>query len=280
MVNHQVPQTYQEALEWMQKDHFYVMAGGTDLMIQKRSMALTPPKMDRPCLFVFNLNELKYVNKRADGIAIGSMTSLETLLDHPDVPLVLKKVIGEMASPALRYVATLAGNIANASPAGDSLLALYLLDAVVVLESLSRGIRKVPIEHFIIGPRQTTIEPDEIIKEIHISDLRSERVTFVKVGGRKADAISKVSFLALFEKQENRLEMFRSSIGAVAKTVIRDKEIERILTEQPIDQLKENPEMVLTLYEPLIQPIDDQRSNKRYRKTVALNLIKDFIDHL
>ena len=80
------------------------------------------------------------------------MTSLETLLHHPHTPKLLKDVIKEMASPGIRNVATLAGNIANASP-GDSLVALYLLDAVVVLSS-KKQTRHLPIDQVILGPKK------------------------------------------------------------------------------------------------------------------------------
>jgi len=279
MVKHVIPENLHEALVLMNQERYKVIAGGTDLMIQKRSFAQTAPRFDQPMMYLFNLKELKYIIKSSQGISIGSMTSLEDLFDHPDTPPILKEVIIQMASPALRYVATLAGNIANASPAGDSLVALYLMDAVVVLESIYKT-RRVPIDHLIIGPRLTTIEPHELIKEIWIPHIDYDSFQFIKVGGRKADAISKLSFLGLIRKENSKILDLRIALGAVAKTVVRNRDIEQILIEEDLNQLKTNPDIIKTLYEPLIQPIDDQRSNKHYRKEVTLNLIKNFIDQI
>jgi xanthine dehydrogenase FAD-binding subunit len=279
MVNHVIPLSYIEALNVLKNGSYQIMAGGTDLMIQKRSSANTPPRFDKNILYVFNLEELKYVIKESNSIRIGSMTSLESLLNHDLTPCLLKTVIKDIASPALRYVATLAGNIANASPAGDTLVALYLLDAIVVLESIY-GVRKLPIEQVILGPRQTIINPTEIIKEIIIPDHNFNKTEWVKVGGRKADAISKVSFCGAVSIVDQKIVDLRISLGAVYKTVIRNKAIERILIEEDIKHLKENPEIVCALYDSLIKPIDDQRSNQIYRKKVAKNLIKSFIQNM
>lgn len=276
MVEHMIPNSYQEALDILKEGTFKVIAGGTDLMIQKRKTAGLVPNFESNMLYTFNLEELKYINKDEHGVTIGSMTSMETLLHHKDTPDLLKEVILDIASPALRYVATLAGNIANASPAGDSLVPLYLLDAVIILESVY-GIRKLPIEKVILGPRLTSIHPTEMIKEIFIPNHEFSYTKWVKVGGRKADAISKVSFCGATLVKDGKISDLRIALGSVYKTVIRNRDVERILTEEALIQLKQNPEVVVALYQSLIQPIDDQRSTKVYRKQVAKNLIKDFM---
>jgi len=184
-----------------------------------------------------------------------------------------------MASPAIRNVATLSGNIANASPAGDSLVALYLLNAHIVLESLN-GQRVLPIEHLITGPRQTLIAKDEIIKEIIVENPEFSKIQWIKVGGRKADAISKISYLSAIHIKEGLITDFRITLGAVYKTVIRSKEIESTCIGKTIKEIKERINTILSLYEGLIQPIDDQRSNRIYRKKVALNIVEKWIADL
>jgi len=279
MVNHVIPNTYLDALRYLSDQTFKVIAGGTDLMIQKRGTRETPPNFDSNMLYCFNLKELNYVHKEKLHIHIGSMTPLEVLLHHQDIPEIMKQVIAEMASPAIRNVATLSGNIANASPAGDSLLALYLLNAKIVLESLN-GKRVLPIDQVITGPRQTVISKDEIIKEIRIENPKFSKIQWTKVGGRRADAISKISCLSAVQIKNNKVIDFRLTLGAVYKTVIRTKEIESKCIGLTLDQLKENKNTILSLYEGLIQPIDDQRSNRIYRKKVALNIIENWIADL
>ena len=276
MVNHIIPETYKEALSYLSSNTYKVIAGGTDLMIQKRGTRETAPKFETDMLYCFNLEELKYVLKIKHEIHVGSMTSLETLLYHADTPSILKKVIAEMASPGIRNVATLAGNIANASPAGDSLVALYLLDAKVVLESL-KGKRIVPIELLIKGPRQVGIEKDEIIKEIIILDQEFSNETWIKVGGRRADAISKISFCGVYKITRSKIVDFRVAFGAVYKTVLRSKELESMVIGKTIKEVKENINTIISLYEAMIKPIDDQRSNRVYRLQVAKNILNHFI---
>ncbi|TVP85519.1 MAG: xanthine dehydrogenase family protein subunit M [Acholeplasmataceae bacterium] len=279
MVRHIIPKDLSEALKHLDENTFRVIAGGTDLMIQKRSWAETPPAFDQDMLYILNLPELNHVNHTSDGLIIGAMTPLEDLLDHPDVPKLLKEVMLEMAGPGLRYVATLAGNIGNASPAGDSLVPLYLMDARIVLESLA-GQRTLPIEAVITGPRQTVIRPNELIRDIVIPHQQFTHTRFIKVGTRKADAIAKVSFAGAALIEQGVTQDFRIALGAVYQTVIRDRDIEDTVVGKTLSWLKTHKQDLLDAYEPLIQPIDDQRSNKIYRKHVALRMIGDFIDRL
>ncbi len=276
MVKHMIPKNLEEAILSLNQDDYQVIAGGTDLMIQKRNDADLAPLFKTNMIYAFNLDELKYVIKEKDRIRIGSMTSLETLLYHPDVPQLLKDVIIEVASPGIRNVATLAGNIANASPAGDTLVVLYLMDAMVVLSSLGKE-RHLPIEKVILGPRKTSINKNELITEIIIPNNNFTKASWVKVGGRRADAISKVSFVGAITIDQDMVVDFRIALGAVFATVVRNKELENLYKNISVEILKNNIIHILNQYQDLIKPIDDQRSNKTYRNRVALNLIEDFI---
>ncbi|MBU1093708.1 MAG: FAD binding domain-containing protein [Firmicutes bacterium] len=279
MVKHVIPKNLQDALNHLYQGDYHVIAGGTDLMIQKRNSADLPPLFHSNMLYLINLEELKYVMKDEAQIKIGSMTSLETLLHHKDVPELLKEVIKEMASPGIRNMATLAGNIANASPAGDSLVPLYLLDAIVVLASTNQT-RYLPIEKVIIGPRKTVIQANELIKEIIIPIPHFTQTSWVKVGGRFADAISKVSFAGAVTVSEGIITDFRIALGAVYMTVIRNRAFEKSYKDLSVEELKNQLPQILTRYQELIKPIDDQRSNKNYRNQVASNLITDFIQKI
>ncbi len=279
MVKHAIPKNVSEALNYLYDGDYKVIAGGTDLMIQKRNTAELPPNFNSNILYAFNLEELKYVIKEKHQLRIGSMTSLETLLHHPDVPQLLKDVIMEMASPGIRNMATLAGNIANASPAGDSLVVLYLMDAIVVLSSIYQN-RYLPIEKIITGPRKTVIQSNELIKEIIIPNHVVTQTSWVKVGGRQADAISKVSFAGAITIEDDRVVDLRIALGAIYKNVVRDRNIEKLYRQETIAHLKDEVQNVLSHYKDIISPIDDQRSTKDYRFKVALNLIEDFINKL
>jgi xanthine dehydrogenase FAD-binding subunit len=279
MVKQVIPKNLDEALEYLYDGSFQIVGGGTDLMVQKRSTAETPPLFTSNLLYAFHLDELKFVKKSEHCIHIGSMTSFETLLHHDDTPVIIKDVICDIASPAIRNLATLAGNIANASPAGDSLVPLYLLDAQIILLSKNQ-FRHIPIEKLIIGPRKTVISNDEIIKDIAIPRHEFTKYKWTKVGGRLADAISKVSFLGAVNIKNDLVLDFRIAFGAVYKTVIRNRDIEKEFKNISVQEFKNRHDEIIEKYDQCIIPIDDQRSNKEYRKKVALNMLSDFIKNL
>ncbi len=276
MVKHLLPHNLQEALRLLQEGNTILMAGGTDLMIQKRNTAGTPPRFEKDVLYLSNLKELNYIKATSTEVVIGAVTPLETILESKMTPSLLKKVIGEMASPAIRHTATLAGNIANASPAGDGIALLYALDARVVLAS-AREERTIPIEDFIIGVRKTVLKPTELIKEIRIPKVSFDTEKWVKVGGRKADAISKVSFIGACRIKNHKIEDIRMAFGAIGPVVIRSKDLEKTIQNHDVSEIKKEISIFLERYNALFSPIDDQRSNKDYRRQVALNLVRDFI---
>jgi len=274
-----IPLTYQEALELLDNDEFTIIAGGTDLMVQKRGWGSSLPDFTTNTLFIKHIKELDYIIKDKHYIKVGALTTLTSLLENEHIPSIYKDALFEMASVGIRNEATIAGNIENASPAGDSLPVLYSLDAVVVLESVN-GIREIPIIEYITGVRRTVRHSNELIKEVKIPFTRYTHKKWVKVGGRRADAISKISFVGLAEIENGTVLDLRISFGAVSPIVIRKRSFELQYIGMTVAELKEQSIMLTQLYNDLINPIDDQRSNKEYRRLVSLNILKDFIGEL
>ena len=278
MINHYVPLNKLEALEILDKHDCYIMAGGTDLMVQKHRSNQILPNFDKDILYISNLKELNYVRLIDNEIHIGATTKYVELLDSDIIPQMLKDVIKDIASPNIRNMATLAGNIANASPAGDSLVALYILDAKLKLESLKET-RIIPIRDFILGVRKIDRNKNEMITEIIIPNINL-KYRWVKVGSRKAETISKLSFLGAFEEENGKIIDFRIAFGSVNVTVVRSEEIEKKYLNKTIAEMKHMANAITLDYQDLIKPIDDQRSNKNYRHKVAINLLRDFVTHL
>ncbi|MFW6284828.1 MAG: FAD binding domain-containing protein [Bacillota bacterium] len=279
MVDHAIPTTLEEALKTMEKGTYRPVAGGTDIMVKKRSWANTPPEFDFDALYLFKLDELRGIDVEKKRIKIGALTPYETLLAHAAVPEPLKACIRELASPALRHVATLAGNIANASPAADAVLVLIMLDATVRIQS-TKSERTVPVKDFITGPSTTDLKPGELITEIHIPIPDFTHTFFKKVGGRKADAISKIAFAGGAKIEAGIVKDLRIAMNAVSATVVRVPSIEKAYIGMTADDLKNHEDAIIEAYDAFIKPIDDQRSNKTYRRKVAHNLIRRFIDTL
>ena len=260
----------------MRENRAIPLAGGTDLMVSQRRWSGLSPLFAKPVLFIGHLEEIKRVEPDIINIKIGSACSLSSLLEHREIPEVLKIVISQMATPAIRNIGTLGGNICNASPAGDALPVLYALDASVVLQRKAE-IRTLPIEKFITGPGETVLKDDELLKAI-IIPKKSYNVGFYrKVGTRQANSLSKLSFQGLARIEEGKISDIRISFGAVALTVIRSREIEGILIEKSGKEIEKLIPEVSSLYSEVIKPIDDQRSNIRYRKTISLKLLRYFL---
>lgn len=274
-----MPDSLEEALELRKNGKWIPYAGGTDLMVRRKNWSGTLPKFDYPVLFLNKIDELKGIRPRNNVLVIGTAATLSELQQNELVPEILKRAAAEMASPAVRNLGTIGGNICNASPAGDTLPALYALEASVVLQSLA-GRRELPIEAFIKGPGRTDMSEDELLIEVNIPLADFNRIYYKKVGTRKAEALSKLSFAGLARVTGERLEDIRMAFGAVGATVVRVREAENFLKGTSTNDLSERLNDLIDVYSNYIKPIDDQRSSAVYRKQVSLGLMEAFVTGL
>jgi xanthine dehydrogenase small subunit len=158
---------------------------------------------------------------------------------------------------------TLGGNVANASPAGDTLPVLAAAEAAVVLRSAA-ATRRVPFGSFYTGYRRTVVRPGEIIVAFEVDAIRG-RQWFRKVGTRAAQAISKVVMAGVAGERP------RIALGSVAPTVVRLPVTEAVLAAH--GSIADAQAAMLSE----IAPIDDIRSSADYRRRVAANLLARFI---
>lgn len=270
------PAKLKEALQSIENGDKTILAGGTDLMVRKKRWSGVIPNFEKPVVFIGNIAELKELKLQRENIIIGAGCTFTDLIESDIVPEFIKTSALNVASPAIRNIATIGGNICNASPAADILPPFYAAQAILVIESLNSR-REIPVENFIKGPGKTDLKPNEILTEIIIPNKVFNRAMYKKVGTRKATALSKLSFTALADIQAGYIKDIRMAFGAVAPTVVKSLELEdslKGLTKD--DAVKMLPE-ILEGYSKIIRPIDDQRSTAIYRKSVSLNLIEDFI---
>lgn len=276
MVNHYIPSTLQETLKILDKHDCYIMAGGTDLMVVKHQRSGIVPNFDKDVCYIANLEELQYIFEDEKGVHIGAGTKFSDIEVNELVPEILKQIIHELASPNIRNMATMAGNIANASPAGDSIVGLYLLDAELELVNI-HGSRMVPIKDFIFGVRKIHRNQNELIKEIFIPHHDDLNTYWRKVGSRAAESISKITFAGGYEVENGKVKDLRMAFGSVSITVIRERKIEEKYIGMSVEELHNHVEDIVKDMSKYIQPITDQRSTKEYRYKVAMNILKDFI---
>lgn len=279
-----VPATLDEALSARADAARRPIAGGTDLVVRNRRGAEVPVKLDAPPLFIGMLPELRRIDTAG---TIGAAVTLATLERSPLCPVSLKPVLPEFASPAVRTLATIGGNICNASPAADLLPPLYGHDAVLEIAS-SAGRRQVPIADFITGPGTTTLRANELLVAVHIDRAGTDPdyVFYRKVAARRSNALSKLSIYVAAWTGAGRLTRIAIALGAVAPTVIRLPIVESALTQDAAgpdasiapgadaDTLLQRAPAAIDAYAPVVRPIDDQRSSANYRRDTALRLLR------
>ena len=274
------PKAFKEAVKIRADYHALPLAGGTDLMVKYRKPAGNLPDFKNPVIFIGQLDELKYIetDSKVSGeiLHIGSGTKLSALLENAYIPEILKEAVSQIAAPGIRNMATIGGNICNSSPAGDTIPVLYCLDAVLVLTS-ENGEREVAVDNFIKGPGKNDLKSDELLREIKFPLKNFDRILYRKVGTRKANALSKLSFAGLARLDAGKIEDLKIAFGAVAPVVIRSQEIEKTIVGKNQSEISKGLAEIKKNYGRLIRPIDDQRSTAVYRKETALKLLEYFL---
>jgi len=268
MVKNFFPKDLSEALHLAAQNEICPIAGGTDLMVKNRQPSGLLPAFQKNLVFTKNIKELRILVSDDQQVFIGANITLSQLITWDHTPEILRLALLEMASPAIRNMGTIGGNICNASPAGDTLPPLYVLNAVVCLKSMVEN-REIPIREFILGPGKTALQKGELVIGIKIPIPKATHVFYKKAAMRKASAIAKVSFAMLARKKGGKISSIAIAIGAVGPTVVRLPEAEQLLLGNTEAECHE----AYRKYDEAIRPIDDIRSSAAYRKKVAMNLI-------
>lgn len=273
-----IPNNLSEVIEILKTGNCRIVAGATDFMVKNKKKSRDELSKKRYIL-ISSIEDLKKIEVIENKLKIGACATCSEIIDSPIVPQFIKDVIETMASPAIRNTATLGGNICNASPVGDSLPLLYALEAKLLIAS-NKEEKLIPIEEFIKGPGKIILEEYELLKEIVINLSDFNKIYFKKVGTRNSIALAKLSFFGMAKINENNgIEDIKLSFGAVAPTIVKNKDLEqKIVSLKTLT--KDHVEEILTNYRELIKPITDQRSDEYYRKEVSLRLLKTFLENI
>lgn len=256
------PRSLRAALSMLADDPSLTpIAGCTDVYVGLHFGTMPQRKF----IDLWDLKELRGISVNGGVLTIGALTTyteiIKSKIVQKRVPM-LVEASREVGGAQIQNRGTLGGNIANASPAGDTLPVLAAANAQVVLRS-SSGVRTVPFDTFYNGYRQSVRRADELITAIQIPPIDGAQ-WWRKVGTRRAQAISKVMIAAV------RGPQVRIAFGSVGPTVVLAKNTAAILTNGgPIEAAQ------LELIKE-IKPIDDIRSTGEYRLTVAANLLGQF----
>jgi xanthine dehydrogenase small subunit len=270
------PITLKEALRYRSEyKKAKTLAGGTDLQVLANKQAIKPEII----LDISDVEELKTFKVDKNYITIGAgitITQAERLL-KPHYP-VFSAFLEYYASPQIKNIATLSGNIANASPVGDTIPFFMVTDSVVQVAGINAK-RQISMNKFFRSYKQTDVQDDEIIAAIKIPlPKTNETIKLYKISKRKHLDIS--TFSAAFKIKINNdiIENFSAAMGGVAPYPVRLYYIEKILTGL---KFSENSFMEAAKFlGQEISPISDLRGTKEYRLSVAKNILLKFYDEL
>lgn len=258
------------------KDNIRYLAGGTDYVPKLNKMLDRIPTGDEPTTHLIYMGKLGFndITEEDHEVRIGALTTLADILEdrsiHELYP-VLYQGITELAGFTVRSIATIGGNLCNASPAADTATPLLVLDAQMVI--LGReGERVIPIIDFFKGPGVTILNKDEILKEIIIRK-QPGKSAFMKLGRRKAETLSIVNAAAYVEIEEGVFKEVRCAAGAVAPTPVRCYQLENELVGKEVS-IEVVEAAAKNRMADDIHPIDDLRASAWYRHRVAPVIMK------
>jgi carbon-monoxide dehydrogenase medium subunit len=251
-----------------------LLAGGTDLMVQR------PPDIQTLVdISSLNLNYIK--DDKTQGIRIGAATPVEALEHVRSFTTGPYKAVaeatGSMATHTVRNMATIGGNLCNASPAADLSVTLMAMDGVLTVQG-SKGRREIPIREFFIAPNATALQEDEMLIEIHIPIFPEKTGTsFCKLRHHQTSIdIAIVNVATLLRIQNGRCADAAISMGAVGPTPLRAKRAEDLLIGESLTE-----ELLMQASLAAIEestPIDDIRASADYRRKMITVLVKKSLE--
>ncbi len=256
------PRTLRAALRLLRDQPAVPLAGCTDVYVGLNAGAPPAPRY----LNLWRLGSLRRIEAAGEGLRLGALCTWTQVARAPLVrrhlPMLAAAAL-QIGGVQIQNRGTIGGNIANGSPAGDSLPVFAAADAIVELRSAD-GIRRVPFTAFYTGYRRSLMRPDELIVAVEVPRIEGAQ-WFRKVGTRAAQSISKVVMAGVRAPGGPRI-----ALGSVAPTVIRARRAEEALAAgAPIVEAQR-------LLQDDISPIDDLRSTAAYRRRVAANLLARF----
>jgi len=265
------PETITELKENLSQPGARILAGGTDIVPRMRQSKFSASIL----VDTSGVDAMRFIEDQGSEIVLGALTTHQEVSDSA----LLKNIIPALVTAAesigcqqTRCRGTLGGNIANASPAADTLPPLLIFDATLLLQNLG-GERRIQLEKFLLGPGKTDLQEGEFIHSISFKPMiGSCGSAFIKVGKRSGMAVSVVNAAVAVElNDKGKISDIRIALGSVAPTVIRCRKIEQsLIGKEPA------PELMKEIHEACkeeISPITDIRSSEEYRDHAAAVII-------
>ncbi|OUR96265.1 hypothetical protein A9Q84_07865 [Halobacteriovorax marinus] len=253
-----------------EKSHTFI-SGASDLGVLHNKRGMKPNLL----MGLHNVEELYQIQKRESDVFIGARVNLHQIEEQlKDEFREFVHIIHIFASPQIKNRATLVGNVANASPIGDSIPFLMVMNAKVILIG-PKGERSVDINNFYKGYKDLDLKPSEFIKGISIPYYKeNEQVKLYKVSNRKDMDISLVTFAAKYQVKNDVISEMQIAVGGVGPVVLRVDKTEKELIGKPFETSAF--EKAGNILKSEVTPIDDVRGSAAYRKVLSKNLLMKF----
>jgi CO/xanthine dehydrogenase FAD-binding subunit len=261
-----LPTTLEDVLAALDSTPATILAGGTDLMVEVNDGRRTPETV----VAIARLNELRGWEVDGDDWVVGAAVTYTDLLDpmvavHSPALAAAARTVG---SPQIRNAGTIGGNLATASPAGDTLPVLVALDATVEIASAA-GRRTVRVVDLFTGPKRTTLQPNELIVSVRIPRWRGPQ-DYLKVGVRNAMVIAVASLAFAIDLDRQQVGIGLGSVGPVpiVPSAAAAWLTERLDWRADSVTLRNNDDLDAfgARVADAAQPIDDHRSTATYRR--------------
>lgn len=269
------PTTVSECLQLLgDTDREYrLLAGGTDAVVRMKEGQWRPAVW----INIRNILDLRFIREDDDGLHIGPLATHSDIVSSALLQTkanVLVQAAREVGATQIQNMGTIGGNIANASPAGDTIPPLYVLDAVIHLQS-AKGSRHINIADFFTGPGKTVMKSDEMIVDIVVQPQGANEIgIFEKLGPRQAQSISMVNMACSLKMGNGSRQCLGGKIafGAVAPTVVHAKKCASMLRLATLDtDMIQNMAKVAWKE---VMPISDVRASAEYRRDMASALLE------
>ncbi|MDX8478542.1 xanthine dehydrogenase family protein subunit M [Mesorhizobium sp. VK24D] len=268
MTRYAKPTTVVEALAVLGEDRWRVLAGGTDFYPAQGAKPFRDNILD-----INGLAELRGIAETDEHWRIGARTTWSDVVRHP-LPSAfdaLKAAAREVGSIQIQNVATVAGNLCNASPAADGVPALLVLDADVELRS-AMATRHLPLREFILGNRRTALQPGEMVTAIRVPKRSAAGMSaFVKLGARRYLVISIAMAAARLVVEDGVIAEAAIAVGACSAVARRLAGVEAALRGQPVTPAL--AEVALSAPIDELSPIADVRGSAEYRQDAAREIV-------
>ena len=278
--NYIAPGSVEAAAQALADGDVTIMAGGTDLMLQGQNGAVTY----QPTLMNINrVDGLRGVSVNSGTIHIGALTTITDLLEDSIIAEklpVLAAMANKFASNQIRNAATVGGNVINASPAGDSIVPLLVLNAEAVLSSTPNGsveTRTVPLQEFFTGPGKTIKQANELLVAIDVPVPISGFVAgFRKFGSRPALEISMAAGAIGGVVENGALTDVRVAFGAVGPTPMRARQTEAAIEGKSLNE--ETIKAAGAIAKKEVTPITDVRASEWYRRHLVGVMTEEILE--